>query len=447
MIKSRREEPRRKVSRWERERRRRRIVQAIIVIVIFCAATVVGYGVYDTHVRPWRQPIVRVNDTVFDMEDFVKVLRLYGATGENYQQDWQLADSVVESLKNNGLVKQAALRFGLFANATEIEEKTKSFLGFNSEEETEEEFQERFDDLLQRLDMSRADFERLLVEPAVLQTKVREYIGEENYPTGASFEHVNVKAILLGTEDEALDVRGRWDTEGFDQLVNASSSSHYYPKDDEDAWLPQGIEKSAVFNEYAFGEGSEDLGVVSQPLRDTEYSTKGGYWLVMVVDERQTEAEEGEEAETELQLKGILLDSSSEANELKGRIEGGEDFGELAAEHSLHSASKDQGGDLGWLTSESIESRFGEDNLDTILALDHNVVSEPLFAETTKKSGYWLIEVLDTKQDTLSEGHRTRLVSQAYTDWLAEQKQSDENVVEDYLNDDKRRWALDHVAV
>jgi parvulin-like peptidyl-prolyl isomerase len=446
LIKRRQEEPKRKVPKWERERQRRRIVQILIVIVIISASVIVGYGYYDARVKPWHQSIVRVNDTVFDMRYFVNMLRLYGATGQDPNQDAQLVDVVVGSLQNYEIVRQGAEGFGIYANTTGMEAEMKRQFGFDAEEETPAEFDARVEEFAEGRGLSTEDIYEMWIKPAVLQRELQEYLGERDYPEGDAFEHVQIKAMLLGTEDEALEVKDRWHAEGFDQLVNSSSPSRHYPEESEEVWLPRGIESEA-FDESAFGQGSENLGVLSEPVRDTEYWTKGGYWLVMVVDERETEGEDGEEGETELQIKGILLDSSIEANELKNSLAEGGDFAELAKDHSLHSASGDQEGDLGWLTSDDIESRFGEENVDAVLGLEHDVVSEPILVETSKQSGYWLIEVLDEKEDTLSDEHRSQLVSRAYSDWLSAEKESEENELEDYLDTDKVRWALEHVSV
>ena len=50
----------------------------------------------------------------------------------------------------------------------------------------------------------------------------------------------------------------------------------------------------------------------------------------------------------QVHVYGILLESSDKAEEVRRRLLGGEDFGKLAAEHSLEGASKALGGDLGW---------------------------------------------------------------------------------------------------
>jgi len=46
--------------------------------------------------------------------------------------------------------------------------------------------------------------------------------------------------------------------------------------------------------------------------------------------------------------QGILLETEEKAQMVKGKLEAGEDFSELAEEFSVHEGSKEQAGDLGW---------------------------------------------------------------------------------------------------
>ena len=64
----------------EKESKRRRIIGIIVSIVIagvVISGGIVGYVHYVNLNKPWREPIVEVNGEVYDMDYFVKVLRLY----------------------------------------------------------------------------------------------------------------------------------------------------------------------------------------------------------------------------------------------------------------------------------------------------------------------------------------------------------------------------------
>ncbi len=72
----RQEGPSRPRSKAETDKRRRALILLLIVLAVVSSLSVVGYGYYETSVKPWRQPIVKVNSTVIRMRTFVKMLRL-----------------------------------------------------------------------------------------------------------------------------------------------------------------------------------------------------------------------------------------------------------------------------------------------------------------------------------------------------------------------------------
>ena len=516
---TRRVEPKRRLSRWEREKKRRRILEIVILVVI---VGVVAAGIivaYDHYIKPWHQPIVKVNDRVFDMNYFVKMLRLWGGG----QDPIQSAQSVVEVIQYHELMRQAARKFDIEkVSDDEIEKQIRSSLGFDPDKESEKAFNQRVEETLKEIGLSRADFEEMFIEPIVLEGKLREYMGFQKYPQDETLQHVRVQAMLLGTEEEAWEARERWEgywlirileergegdekemhvevilldseekagevADEFDgenfaqlaeeyslhtasrknggdlgwlsvkdvesrfgadalelainelsepipiQLVAEYSPSRYYPKDSVE-WLPGDIESSA-FDDFAFREGSEDIGI-SEPIRDTTYWTKGGYWLIRIIGAR------GEGEEKEMHVEAILLDSEEKAGEVADEFDG-ENFAQLAEEYSLHSASRENGGDMDWLSVKDVESRFGADALE----LELNTLSEPIYEDISKQSGYWLIEVLAREDRTLSKEHRDLLSSEAFYDWREEEekKAEEEGRIKSYLDYEKIFWALEHV--
>jgi parvulin-like peptidyl-prolyl isomerase len=91
-----------------------------------------------------------------------------------------------------------------------------------------------------------------------------------------------VRRMLLGSEQEALDIIAKLEAgEGFAELaaefsLDAASNA----AGGEITVSPDGT--TTAFDEYVFGEDVE-LGVLSPPIRDTEGSSTGGYWLIEVV--------------------------------------------------------------------------------------------------------------------------------------------------------------------
>ncbi len=99
-----------------------------------------------------------------------------------------------------------------------------------------------------------------------------------------SEDSAQVQGILLGSEEEAKDVRAK--LEAGEDLVTlvAEFSQHNDSKvrGGEFGLVMQGVMSEAV-DSYVFDANTE-VGVWSEPLRDETMITIGGYWLVEVVD-------------------------------------------------------------------------------------------------------------------------------------------------------------------
>ncbi len=80
----------------------------------------------------------------------------------------------------------------------------------------------------------------------------------------------------------------------------------------------------------------------------------------------------------------ILVDTEEECLKLKERIEGGEDFGEVAKEHS-NCPSKAQGGDLGQFGPGMMVKEFDE----VVFSAEVNSLQGPVKTQF----GYHLLEV------------------------------------------------------
>jgi len=100
-------------------------------------------------------------------------------------------------------------------------------------------------------------------------------------------------------------------------------------------------------------------------------------------------------------IMAMFLESESQANEVRARLQAGEDFGALAGELSLESLSQTQKGDLGWhpysILSEMVGSSVPD---DYAFALSVGALSQPLYDEAkTKSVGYWLVKVVDKDEE------------------------------------------------
>jgi hypothetical protein len=269
--------PARGRSRWGREKRWLYIIEAIIVLTIVAVPAIVGYGYYDTRIKPWHQPIVRVNDTVFDMGYFVKMLRLYGLTSSS---DASSVQSVATAIQNDELMKQGLKKdFDVVVSDNDIEGKLQELL--TSYSMTADQLKTN----LATVKISVEDFKQMYIAPSLVQSDLQQQIGDQDYPADQEFEYVRVQAMLVAGADNATAVRDRWLAgEDFNTLVTDYSPSKYYPSTSSDnttvEWIPRGIE-SAAFDDYAFADGSENS-TVSDAIPESAGS--GNYWLIKVLE-------------------------------------------------------------------------------------------------------------------------------------------------------------------
>jgi len=101
-------------------------------------------------------------------------------------------------------------------------------------------------------------------------------------------------------------------------------------------------------------------------------------------------------------IMAMFLESESRADELRIRLENGEDFAELAGELSLESYSKLEEGDLGWHPEDVFTILLGDSIVsDYAFDAEEEVLSPPIYDEArTKNVGYWIIRILEQKEDS-----------------------------------------------
>lgn len=97
----------------------------------------------------------------------------------------------------------------------------------------------------------------------------------------------------------------------------------------------------------------------------------------------------------------MFLESESRVNEIKAKLEAGEDFAKLAGELSLDTTTKDKKGDLGWCP-KGILTLKSESSLidDYAFSAEAGALSQPIYDKAkTKATGYWLVKVLSRDEE------------------------------------------------
>ena len=108
--------------------------------------------------------------------------------------------------------------------------------------------------------------------------------------------------------------------------------------------------------------------------------------LQAAYDEKYTNAP----AAKEYSAQHILVDSEEKAKELKGQIDGGADFAELAKSNSTDTGSAVNGGDLGWFGVGMMVKPFE----DAVAAMQPGTVSDPIKTDF----GWHIIKLNETRE-------------------------------------------------
>ena len=97
----------------------------------------------------------------------------------------------------------------------------------------------------------------------------------------------------------------------------------------------------------------------------------------------------------------MLLESESQAIEIRTRLESGESFEALAGEFSLVSYSEEENSDMGWRPEGILTTLFGTSVVDDYaFSSEIGVLSQPLHDEEIFKGvGYWIVKVLDKESE------------------------------------------------
>jgi len=416
----------RQLSLWEQQKKRRRLFLILGISVIAVAAGVTGRGFYITHYQPMHETVIRVNDTEFNMGYYIKMLEFSGGGQPDYLP--YLAGQVVTAIEQNELIRQGTEKLGIVATNSEV------------------------DEMLREIDPSLSrdygeDLIRDLTRTEILKGKLRDVYFDQWVSEFAGQRHI--MAMFLESESQATEVKARLKNgEDFGELAGELSLESFSQTENGDlGWHPYGILSGmggfSVVDDYAF---TLSVGSLSQPIYDEDRTKNAGYWLVKVLD-KDGEEEEGaetaveERTEEEAQLQVMLLGSEQEAQEVITRLESGEDFGELAKELSQHDESKEEGGDLGWLTSGEINAVYQ----DFVLNAEPGTLSQPIKDEAvTTKGGYWLVEVLDEEDNRqIEDSDRDFFKQKALDEWVSSLWDNPENEVESYLDEEKQAWAID----
>ena len=401
----------RQLSKWQRQKKIQRII--IISGSVFFAVilAIVGYGFYQEQVKPYRQPVLKVNDTIINMKYYLEMAKLYTKNLDR-NQGMAMAEMAVGAIMQNELINQHAPELGVTVDKSEVDEAL-----IEMDLPTIKPYQDAY----------RAELytEKLLAG----------YFDEE---VPATADQVNVQAMVVSTKNEANDIIERLKTgESFSALAKEYSIETTTRENGGDlGWIAEGyMDKiypdlnDSFIDVIAF---SLNPGEISEPKYDATQSKDGGFWILEV-----TEKDE----DISYRVSGILLGSEQEANEVREKLLNGEDFASLASTLSQDTQSRDFGGDLGW-----VQRGFGNEIItNAAFSLNIGDISEPIYDESvTTVGGYWIVKTLEKEEGRpIDSTIRDQLKQEKFTAWLTDYREADD--IEQYLNEEQLMWVINQL--
>jgi hypothetical protein len=417
---------RRQHSRRQQQKRRQRIILGIAILIVVAVLSIIGVGVYQgwyvKDYKPLHEVVLEVNGTKFDMEYYTAVLdNLARQVSSQYSISVtehllsSLTGSAERAIEQRELVKQGAAKLGFTVSDDEV---TETIVSSGIED---------------------SPVIRDMVRVALLMNKMNDEYFDQQVPLSADQRHV--MAMFLEGEAQANEVI-TWVEKGedFGDIAAALSLDSVTKEAKGDlGWCPLGVlplkVDSAVLEENAF---SAEVGALSPPIYEEDKSRQLGYWLIEV------ESVDSSAEPTEANVKVMLFASEQEANDIKARLEAGEDFATLAKEFSLDTTSSADGGEITLSPGEKTTA-FDAYVFDPAVELG---VLSPVIKDTgiSVKGGYWLIEVVGSQPNReIDSDSRDLLKRKVSSDWVSGLMDDPEDVIVNNLDETKLQWAVSYV--
>jgi parvulin-like peptidyl-prolyl isomerase len=379
----------RQLSSIKRQKRRQNFIFYGGILIIAVVIVIVFVGLYMGEIRPYHQTVFKVYDREFNAQYLMDAVKYFGRLYPPETYLTNLANLVYSSpnfIAQSELISRGAADLGITVDDDEVKESLKeNEVAVNDAS----------------IDLARLSFlnDRL----------IEEYFKPR---VTATADQVNLKAMFLESESQAFAITAELAaSDNFTGLAGEYSLDSYtkYEKGDLGWHSREFLEYelgTTVPVEYAF---DAEIGTLSQPIYD-EKSKSVGYWMVNILERQE---------DNQAYVEVILLGSVEEADVVIQRLIDGEDFGELAREFSQDD-SREQGGDLGWVTP-GFKSAVFDEYVFNPEALDLGVQGPIEDTSVSTKGGYWLVQVVDREENRPREEEEIgSLADQAFDDWVSQ---------------------------
>jgi parvulin-like peptidyl-prolyl isomerase len=406
-------------SQQKPHKRKRNIIIAVILVVVLAAVGVGVWSYFEYQVKPYQRAAIRVNGVTFDLRYYINTLKLYygkvsPSTLTDYtdygEQDIEKFAAFVENqIVQNEIIKQGSQALGIQIERSTIETKLKE----------------------SNIPVTNEHVDALMAQ---------ELVAEE---VPSTQPQVHVQAMLLESESVAQEAIARLgEGESFEDVaVELSKIPNYGIINGDMGWVTAReadlTVDSTKLGDIVFGA---DTGVLSGPVYDDTVTKAFGYWVIKVVEKEDAT----DTTSARIHVKGVLVGSEQEANDVIDRLNAGEDIDELAKEVSVLPGAVEGGAELGWITQSEEESI-----LSVLFDLPINGISAPIGdSEVETKGGYWVFNVVERDNNReLTNSQDNMLVNDFIERCTAELEKNPEYSVDILLTEEMIVQAINEVVL
>jgi parvulin-like peptidyl-prolyl isomerase len=335
-----------KMARIERERLINRILYITTIVILSAVVLLVGYALVNEYLIKPSRPVAVVNEVEISYEDFQSRIRL------------QRLDIISQYLRS-------AEFMGYFRDNPEFAAQIQSNLvgllqQLDSPELPAQVLNNMIDEILIKQEAKTRGIE---ITDEEVDRQVQQAFGyfadgaptPTDAPTIAPTSTYSATQLALVTP---IPTATDFPTPPLDSDTEPTSAPTEYP-------TPTITPSPTPFTYEAYQQTVEDYFTTLKDARDTTMDISVYYSVseMQLYSQKLLHDISEDEVETTKErvwARHILVETEEEAKEILKRLDNGEDWSDLAAELSMDTSNKDNGGDLGWFDTETMVPEFTE---------------------------------------------------------------------------------------